>query len=171
VYDINSEGEEKLLLILGPGDVYPLIWSFGESDRLLYFYEAMTETKIEVANRQQLQACIDENHELTKDLLRYFVNRSKDLMLRIECLESSNAQYKIAQVLQYLVSTYPGKVSKQCTEITVPITHQHIANMAGLSRETASIHIKELEVKNMLSQSSAALSVNTQKLEKFISSE
>ena len=41
MYDINQNGDEKLLLVLGPGDMYPIVWTFRETEKLMYFYEAM----------------------------------------------------------------------------------------------------------------------------------
>lgn len=171
VYDINSEGTEKLLLILGPGDIYPLVWTFGESDSLLYFYESMTDTEIQVISRKSLMENIDHDHQLTKELLKYFVGYTKQLMLRIECLEATNAQHKVAQVLQYLASSYGKKNSNKLVDISVPVTHQDMANMAGLSRETASIQVKDLESKKILKQERGSLQVNLEALEEFITSE
>ena len=171
VYDINSEGTEKLLLILGPGDIYPLVWTFGESDSLLYFYESMTDTEIQVISRKSLMENIDHDHQLTKELLKYFVGYTKQLMLRIECLEATNAQHKVAQVLQYLASSYGKKNSNKLVDISVPVTHQDMANMAGLSRETASIQVKDLESKKILKQERGSLQVNLEVLEEFITSE
>jgi CRP-like cAMP-binding protein len=66
--------------------------------------------------------------------------------------------------LQYLVKTHPGKDHGSFTEIKVPVTHQLIANMAGLSRETASTTIKEFEESTVLKQKSEFMLVSESKL-------
>ena len=170
VYDISSEGQEKLLIILGKGDIYPLVWTFGASDKLLYFYEAMSDATIEVASRQELMNAIDADHALTKELLKYFVNHTKELMLRIECLEASNAKFKVAQVLDYLVGSHSVKKGKN-TQVCAPITHQNIADMAGLTRETTSIQMKELEKVGVIKQDSDGLIVSSAKLAEFMEQE
>lgn len=171
VYDINSSGDEKLLLVLGPGDVYPVIWTFRASDKLLYFYESMSDVEIAVSDRIEFAKEVDKDHEFTKDLLRHFVERIKDLTLRIECLEASNAKYKIAQVLQYLMDRHTLKKSGRFTILCLPTTHQIIASMAGTSRETASTIIKELEDEGVLTQEFDTLGISASKLKKLLSSE
>lgn len=164
VYDLTSNGEERLLLILGPGDIYPVIWTFRESDSLLYFYESITPAKIYVSNRKELTKMIDESHEFTKSLLNHFVGRIKELSLRVECIEATNAQHKILQVLDYIVKSHPGQTTKDYTDIPVPLTHQTIANMAGLSRETASIIIKKLQDKKVVLPTNGSYKINQDKL-------
>lgn len=164
VYDLTASGEERLLLILGPGDVYPVIWTFRESDSLLYFYESITPAKILVSNRKELTKMIDESHEFTKSLLVHFVGRIKELSLRVECIEATNARHKVLQVLDYMIKSHPGKKTRNYIEIPVPLTHQSIANMAGLSRETASIIIKKLQDKKIVIPITAGYKVNEEKL-------
>lgn len=171
VYDINSNGDEKLLLILGPGDIYPVIWTFKSSDKLLYFYESMSDIEIAVSDRTDFTREVDKNHEFTIGLLRHFVERIKDLSMRVECLEASNSKYKIAQVLQYLMDRHTLKKSGRFTILCLPTTHQIIASMAGTSRETASTIIKELEDEGVLTQEFDTLGISASKLRKFLSSE
>lgn len=171
VYDISSSGDEKLLLVLGPGDMYPVIWTFRASEQLLYFYESMSNVEIVPADRKDFTLEIDQSHEFTKALLRHFVERIKDLSLRVECLEASNSRYKIAQVLQYLLERHPGKRSKKCTFLALQTTHQIIASMAGTSRETASTIIKEFEDLGIITQDEDKLGIIQAKLNKFLVSE
>lgn len=171
VSDVTSEGNEKLLVILGPGDIYPLVWTFGVSDKLLYFYEAQTDVTIQVIPRTKLLKAVESDHALTQDLLRYFVNRSRQLMLRIECLEASNALYKVAQVLEYLATSHGSEETKATRKIAVHITHQNIAAMAGVSRETASIQMKQLEEKKIVNQDANHLVVHVAKLHKLLDKE
>lgn len=171
VYDVTSNGEERLLLILGPGDIYPVIWTFRESDSLLYFYESMTPVSVCVTKRKEVKQLIDENHEFTKVLLYHFVTRIKELSLRVECVEATNARHKIIQVLDYLRNAHPGDSSKGFVTIPIPLTHQNIANMAGLSRETASICLKNLEDGGVWKASENFYSVDTAGLDKVLEEE
>lgn len=166
VYDVTSSGEERLLLIQGPGDIFPVIWTFRESDSLLYFYESMTEINVKVSKRRELLNHIDSSHDFSKALLKHFVARIKELFLRVECVEASNARYKVIQVLDYLLNSHPGKVSRGFTDIPIPLTHQTIANMAGLSRETASISLKDLQDKRIIKPDNSGYAINGERLTK-----
>lgn len=145
VYDVTSAGSEKLIMILGPGDIFPLIWSFGAIDDLHYFYETFDDAQVAVIERQKLLKAIDEKHELTKELLQYFVDRSQELMTRIDCIDGTSARNKVLQVLLYLATAHGVETLKHDYRLDLQVTHQSIADMAGLTRATASIQLKEIE--------------------------
>lgn len=171
VYDVTANGDEKLLLILGPGDIFPLVWTFREISPLHYFYETFDESEVCVIPRARLLDSIKKSHEVTKHLLEYFVNRTKDLMSRIECIESTSAKHKVAQVLTYLATAHGDKIAKAAYKVRIPITHQSIADMAGIARETASLQLKELETeKNFSHNDDHSLTIHTDRLGRFLGS-
>lgn len=169
VYDVTSEGEEKLLLILGPGDFFPLLWTFKAPDSLHYFYETLTDSSISVVARKEVINAVKENHELAIHLLEYFVERSNNLMTRIECIEASSAKHKVAQVLSYLADTHGDLVAECAFKVRIPTTHQMIANMSGLNRSTASIYMKELEDEKVFKDTAnGGFIIHTDRIEEFL---
>lgn len=150
VYDITSEGEEKILLILGPGDVLPIIWSY-RGDYLHYFYAALTDVELTTLPYNTFIKVSDKKHEYTLELLRYVVDRTQELMKRLESIDSTSSEKKILLTLDYL-GTVHGKVNGRSIVLPEFITHELVANMTGLSRETASLIIKELENIKLLTQ-------------------
>ena len=172
VYDVTAGGDEKLLLILGPGDIFPLVWTFRAVSPLHYFYETFDEADVCVIPRTRLLKSIEQSHEVTSHLLEYFVNRTKDLMSRIECIESTSAKHKVAQVLTYLATAHGDEVSKAGFKVRMPITHQSIADMAGIARETASLQLKELESeKTFAYNDDHSLTIHTDRLNEFLGSD
>jgi len=168
VYDILESGNEKLLMILGPGDIFPLIWSFEKNEPLHYFYETIEPSKINLTSRKNLINSVKNDHELAYSTLQYFVNRSDNLMNRLECIDSTSAKHKVAQVLYYLSHAHgkPDKVG--WLKIQPEITQQSIADMAGITRETASIQLKHLEESCIYSNDNDELLVNHEGLESFL---
>ena len=171
VYDITAAGNEKLLLILGPNDRFPLVWTFRGVDALHYFYETFDEAEVAVVERKKIVNSIKESHEFTAHLLEYFVGRTADLMKRIDCIEATSAKHKVAQVLGYLAAAHGEKVARGAYRVQLHTTHQSIADMAGVTRETASVQLKELEGEKMFSSSSNELIVHIDRIERFLSGE
>lgn len=149
VYDVTAQGSEKLLIILGPGDIFPLVWTFRGTDALHYFYETIDESEVAVVPREELIGGLKESHAFAVHLLEYFVQRSADLMKRIECIEGTSAKHKVAQVLDYLAQSQGDEIADDTYKVRIPITHQMIADMAGITRETASLQLKKLEKANV----------------------
>lgn len=171
VYDVTAHGTEKLILILGPDDVFPLIWNFDGDEDMHYFYETFTDAELSVADRSGLLELIEKDHELTKHLLDYFVKRSQQLLSRIDCIEATSAKHKIAQVYEYLADSLGTEVVKDAFKLDIPITQQSIADMAGITRETASLHINDLIDEGMISTANHTLLIHRDKIEEFLAQE
>jgi len=172
VYDITANGDEKLLIILGPGDIFPLIWTFEKIDALQNFYETITEAEVSVVSRSSFIDIVEKNHTVTLYMLRYFVDRTSQLMARLACIESSSAKHKIAQVLLYLAAAHGDEVARHAYRVRISVTHQMIADMTGLNRSTASIHMKALETeKSFKETSTGGLIIYADRIEKFLEQE
>lgn len=159
VYDVTSHGSEKLMIILGPGDIFPLVWTFKGGDSLLYFYETSEDAEVAVVARKELLNSFSSSHEFTVHLLEYFVERTSDLMKRIECIEGTSAKHKVGQVLNYLAYSHGDKLNEGGYKIMCNVTHQMVADMAGITRETASLQIKKLEKANLVQNTNSDLIV------------
>lgn len=169
MYDITASGEEKLLLILGPGDVFPLIWLFDSSDPLHYFYESITDVKVSVIERAAFVEHLKSSHAFSLHMLQYFVERTSDIMYRLECIEATSAKHKVAQVLAYLAKSHGEEIAQCTNRVRVPTTHQMIADMAGLNRSTASIQMKELEDEKMYKDTAnGGFIIHTDRITEFL---
>lgn len=171
VYDITAQGIEKLILILGPGDVFPLLWTFRGVSSLHYFYESLDDVVLKVIPCEDFIKAVKENHRITLNMLQYFVDTTKDLMSRIECIEASGAKRKTAQVIMYLALAHGTKATKNSYKVALPITHQSIANMAGITRETASLQLKELENEGLFVMADDTIIANLAKITAFLEEE
>lgn len=168
VYDVNSSGIEKLLIILGPDDLFPLVWTFRSPEALHYFYESIDTTELAVVSRQKLISSLSKSHKFTVHLLEYFVERTSDLMKRIECIEGTSAKHKVAQTLEYLAHALGDPVKSDELKVKVPITHQMIGDMAGITRETASLQLKQLEKLKIYKNNNNHLIINSKMVADFL---
>lgn len=168
VKDISAKGTEKILLLLGPGDIFPVIWTFSKSKALHYFYEAQTDVKLIAGTRGELIKAVKSSHEIAQHLFEYTVNRMSELMTRVETVEATSAKHKLAFVFLYLSETHAKRVAKGTYEILVPLTHQNIADMAGLSRETVSTLTKELEQDELVLSSQETYKAYRLRLKEFL---
>lgn len=167
VYDIAPDGREKLMMILGPGDIFPLIWSITKVFSSIYFYEVFDDAEVCVMKRKDFVDLIDSNHEITKHVLRYFINQTSDLMLRVECIEASSAKHKVSRVLEYLAAAHGKKIKENSYKINIDMTQQTIANMSGITRETTSIQMQELYDSGLVTSSNGKMIVHMDKIKEL----
>ncbi len=168
VYDITSHGSEKLVLILGENDIFPLVWTFRKSDTVRYFYETLDDAEICVIDRATMISGIRKSHELTVHLLEYFADRTSELMYRIDCIEASSAKHKVAQVLMYLANSHGEEIANCTYNIRIPMTHQSVADMAGINRTTASLQLNELEDEKIYKDTKSGFVIHTDRILKFL---
>lgn len=60
-----------------------------------------------------------------------------------------NAYNKVAAIILICVERF-GLIGKKSIVIQVPLTHQDIANLLGLARETVSIEMEKLQEKGLI---------------------
>ena len=151
-YTINDTGEERIISIDTKGEDIPIGFTLGLIDRCQYFYKAYTRCTIRVVPCDEYLEHLAVNPD---SLLKRHVRLTRILLTnlkRIEALELSNTSEKVARTLLYMAdtlgSTFPNKTIRKLS-----ITQQEIANALGLTRETAGIILKKLELKQLLEHS------------------
>lgn len=146
VYTITDDGDERVLLILQPGDIFPLIRDPEHKvHKSLYFYESMVETEASVFEQSQLLDIIKHDRTASWEMLRYVSELSSNLTSRIGSLESKSVEDKIKKLLAYLVTVCGRQISEGTYLLGLRLTHLDIANLVGHTRESVSVMIKNLK--------------------------
>lgn len=149
VYSFSRSGEELTLIIFKPGDIFPVSWAMNLAP-IRYFAEAMTPAELWRVPREQFLEFVRDKPEILFEVLRRMMERFLGLMRRMEHLVFGNAHSKVASILLLCADRFGEKAGK-ATIIDVPLTHNDIANLVGLTRETVSIEMKKLEKKGYIS--------------------
>ena len=147
-YSISKEGEELMLILFKPEDFFPMQWVFNNKPNDHYF-EAMTAVELWRCPKEDFIAFIEANPEIFFELTSHIVLRLGGIMQRMEYLAFGNAYQKVASIIMICAERF-GEKEGTTIIIQVPLTHRDIANFLGLTRETASIEIKKLERKNLI---------------------
>jgi CRP-like cAMP-binding protein len=166
-YTINEAGEERIVSIDTKGEDIPIGFTIGLVERCEYFYQAYTRCTVRVVPCNDYLQHLAENHD---SLYKRHIRITKILLTNlrhIEALEQSKASEKVARTLLYMAetlgSTFPNKTIRKLS-----ITQQEIANALGLTRETAGIMLKKLELKKLLIHSRNTYVLYVEKLRKYI---
>lgn len=143
VYSFSKGGEELTLIIFKPGDIFPVSWAINETPSG-YFAESMTAADLWRVPKDQFLEFIKDRPKILLELNRRILVRFLGLMRRMEYLVFGNAHSKVASILLICAERF-GKKRAGGIEIDVPLTHNDIANLVGMTRETVSIEMKKLE--------------------------
>lgn len=164
-YRISEEGGELTLLILKNGEFYPLTYGLNNMPTI-YYLEAITALEVYKAPQVEFLTFLSSNPDVFFDLSTQVMDRFDGMLARMEYMVWSKAHTKVAATLLICARRF-GQVKNNTLLITVPLTHQDIATMVGLTRETTSVEMKKLEKKGILSKRGRFLFIeNVKQLEK-----
>lgn len=166
VSTIHSSGAQRTIIVYAAGDSFPLTSFLSGRGIAHYFYECMTDVELKVMPQQDFQERIKGDLELGEELIGYASRMSDQFVERIEILSAQSARHKVAALLNYLADKTGEDLSGK-TRLNLPLTSQEIADMCGLTRETASMQLQRMKKEGVVS-GRRNLTVDNQKLAKVM---
>ncbi len=163
VYSISARGDEQIVTYHIANEFFPSSWIFGKSPSTLFFYEAIDNCEISFVPRNELIEDSMKTPARINDLLDYFTTNYSASLMRINALQQPHAQNKLAYTLYYLCQRY-GRGTGKRLEIPLSLTHQNLANLVGLTRETTTTEVNKLKKLGIINQTGQFYSVDTEKL-------
>lgn len=149
LFAVSEKGEELTLIIFKPGDFFPMMWTFNNTPNE-YFLEAIGACELWMAPREAFLKFIRSDEEVFFEIIKRLIVRFGGLLSRMEYLVFGNAYNKVASILVICAERFGVKLRKNIL-VGVPLTHQDIGSLVGIARETASVELKKLEKKGLIS--------------------
>ncbi|OGM13003.1 hypothetical protein A3A76_01300 [Candidatus Woesebacteria bacterium RIFCSPLOWO2_01_FULL_39_23] len=146
---IFENGSELTVNIFKQGAFFPMLWAIADSDNA-YFYQAMTSTEVFKATRGDALKFINDNPDVLYDLTRRLLVGMDGLLSTTQQLLYGNAYKRVASAFIVSAKRFGKSFKNKNVLIDIPLTHQDIANLAGITRETASISIEKLQSKGLI---------------------
>lgn len=150
VYGITTGGDQRTVTLLASGDIFPVECVFDKSRVSLYYYEALTDCTILSLPKTEFLNAIERDNELKDQVFQAYMAHYTSATMHIYALEHSHAQEKLVYILQYLVARFGEKQSNGLTKIALRLSHQDIAEMVGLTRETTAVELHRLKDKGLI---------------------
>lgn len=157
-YSITRDGSLAVQIVYGPEDVFSFTKIFNELFALslhdgpqVFYYETMCAAEIYSLPLKSLEtACLAEPL-LYQNLLSEAGRHLKSCVHTIENIGMKSAYARVAHQILYLAHNY-GQPGEYNVPIDIPITHQDIADILGITRATASLAINKLRHNGLLKE-------------------
>ncbi len=163
-YNLLDSGEQRILVLYGPGDVFPLTTFLSGSHVIRFFYEAMTSIEALLLATSDFTRQLSNNMAGAESILRYLSIMDQDFTTQLSAWGGKETKDKILGLLAFLIRKTGHKIKPGIYELGLKITHQDIANLTGMTRESISIHMKELADAGIIIKSNSGLNINLKKL-------
>lgn len=148
---VLANGQELTLNIYKPGSLFPMFWALGEVPNN-YAFETMTNVSLYKISRKEIVDFLKENPGVALDLIKRILSGVDGLLTNYNHLLIGNSNTRVASAFLIAAKRFSQKTKDGKTLISLKLTHQDIANLAGISRETASIAIEKLSKDKIIKQ-------------------
>ncbi|MEX2007041.1 MAG: Crp/Fnr family transcriptional regulator [Candidatus Saccharimonadales bacterium] len=172
-YLITPEGSLGVQVVYGPGDIFPVTLALKNffnqpmtRDGEVFYYEAMCDSEVFTIEVEKLVEAVKTHPLIYRDLLNETGKRLHSTLQGLENVTLRSSYKRLAHQLAYFAERF-GENTPEGTKIKIPLTHQELANILSVTRETVSTSMIELREKSLIVNSKQHLIVpNLSKLQK-----
>jgi CRP/FNR family transcriptional regulator len=168
VYDINTSGEEKVITFTNTDGILAPEWIFNKSSVSLYYADAFTDAEVHAVPRQQLHDLIYSNEAMLAFALNRYVNLYVGAQLHISALEQTRAAEKLLRILQWLSLRFGKEIKPNIFRIDIRLTHQDLAHMIGMTRETTAVELGKLRKQKVISYQNQRYILHVDKMQQIM---
>lgn len=138
ITDNDRLGYGRTVAIFGQHHVLPISWLFTNAPKqgALYNYVALSDTETLCLPREVVRQALDASPEVYRYLCELTSKAYVNASARIHNLQKTNVNEKVEFVLYYLATCLADNIDGDVVVIDAALTHQDIADIAGLSRES-----------------------------------
>lgn len=149
-YNLSTNGDEKPVAFYEADSTFPGYWVFGKAGSATYYYEAFTpEVAVYAIDRAEYAKFIKARPELLYQEYERLMTEQLGNTVRLNALQHSKARDKLIYTLHYLALSH-GTPHQQSITLKLDLTHQDLANLTGLTRETAATELNKLKKQGVI---------------------
>lgn len=136
-----NDGRVKTLALLNQGEIFGEMSVLSGESRSANA-ETLTETSTVAIQREDFHALVEKNPSISLHIIRTLIDRLIQADRQIKNLALGNSRAKIADILIQLSAEFGGE-GADTDKVGVRLTHQELADLAGLARETTTKLLNE----------------------------
>lgn len=168
VYDINTNGEEKVITFTDTDGLLAPEWLFRKSSVSLYYADAFTDCEVHAVPRQQLFELLHSSSDMLAFALNRYVNLYVGAQLYISALEQTRAAEKLLRILQWLSLRFGKEIKPEVFRIDIRLTHQDLAHMIGMTRETTAVELGKLRKQKVISYQNQRYILHVERMQQIM---
>ncbi len=149
LYKTLPDGRTINLALLGPNTIFT---QEDGSDGLASgaTAEALVDSTLSIVEADDLAELIADSPELASAVIAGMTRRLTDLQTLVEHLLVRDTAIRLATTLLALSARFGNPTPDGMTSISLPLTHQSLANMIGSNRVTVTRKLLELQEKGLV---------------------
>lgn len=158
IYELDKNGQQLVLPVLNPLLLLTLIDCFT-TRKNTYFVQAVTNVEYWEISKEDFVKYLEKDKELKTKIMKYILSNLSDILCNYKSLVFGDARVKITTLILSLANTFGRKKDKKI-EMKFNVPHKMLASMTGLSRETVTLQMLQLQKKKIISYKGRRLIIN-----------
>ena len=158
LYCLLGDGKELTLNVFKPQSYFPMFLILNTAANVHYF-QAMTATKLSKVTKKDIMNFITREPDVLMDFTKRLSVGLHGLMTSIQYSLFGSVHTRTISALLLLEKRFGQPLSDGSVDITIPVTHQDIANMIGVARETASLEMEKLAKKKLITDTRRKITI------------
>ena len=167
VSTLDDAGSQQFLWIAGRYDIVPAELLFSKNAPVGFYYTTLSEVVAYAIPKKEFLRHASENLVFMSEIARGMSMHYDDLLYRLRSVEQTKAKNKIALTLLNLGRRFSADDVVHLGELGLELTHQDIADMVGMTRETTSLELGKLRSEKYISYNRGKLTLFISALEQF----
>ncbi len=163
-YKVTAEDRELLLELLPEGNFDGVLSMSGLGG---HFTQAHTDATVASLELDTLERLIELDSKVASNLLRMIVVRLERRERQLETMTLNDPGRQLARQLLALADTV-GRPDGESVALDPRITHQMLADMLGVRRETVTLHMGELIAVGAVEVHRGRFKLNPRQLRKIV---
>lgn len=155
-YLILSDGNMGVQIVYGPGDVFSLTQVYKTlfnqslySGPEVFYYETLGPAKLSRIDSSELLDAAKRDPMIYADLMQEAGRHLENCVQRLENIELRASSKRLAHQLAFFARHFGSPVTSGIA-INVPLTHQDLADILSLTRETVSTNMSDLKKSGLI---------------------
>lgn len=149
---IDKAGDRKILYIYGSSTLFPLTPFEDKDSSVDWFYTTLTETEAYLIPSEDFKKLLSQTDGLTiyNSLVNQTISDQYELLMHISSQTKTDSKQKLISSLMFLFKHHTNRGVSTWRKVLFPVSHQLLADMTGLSRESVTLIIKDLTQNKLL---------------------
>ncbi len=148
IKDLTPDGKETILAFIEEGEIFGELALFdGEARR--EYAEAMENTQLLVIPRADLLWLMETRADVALSITMLIGLRRRRIENRLRNVLFLSSRDRMVRILLELMDAHGDRDRNECT-LRLPLSHQDLGSLIGVTRETVTVVLGRLQVEGLL---------------------
>jgi CRP/FNR family transcriptional regulator len=163
-HDVSKDGIEQFIWLAKHRDVIPLEWLFALTKKSPFFYTAFTDVTAYMIDKQQFLDVIKDKSDALLVIAEAISTKYSHIAQHLNAAQKPRAREKLMHLLNFIAMRFTQADPDGMERVEVPFTHQDIASLLGLTRETTTLALHRLKDEGYVSYDKNRFYIDRKKL-------